>query len=102
MEQQIFDYCWGMLQAYHDKQPTLTITRDNQCLGWIEDEPITKSEARSLLRTWIHESLIKWGSVFLYTCGDNAHIAIETGPPTSEELSYLDTIIPNKFYHGDD
>ena len=101
MEKRIFDYCWGILQSYKDKELSLTCSKQSKSLGWIEPDNITETEAKSLLASWIHQSLLNHGAVYLYSCGDNAHISIED-PPSADEKEYLDTIIENTFYHADD
>lgn len=102
-EDHILNYCWNQLQSYKDEEySNLTTHRPEQTLGWIEEEFISETEAMKLLDTWIQNSLKNLGAVYLYSCLDNAHISIEKEPPTDEELEYLDEIIPNIFYHGDD
>lgn len=103
MKKLIFDYCWDLLQSYKDEGDHLGVYHKHQTLGWIEELPIEENKAKELLANWVHSSLKEHGKVQLYSCPDNGQIVIENPTEISlEDLKYIDEIIENTFYHGND
>lgn len=76
----VLNLCWNELETHKDDEhPYLYITHKDRELSYLDDHgaQITEDDAKKELRTWIEDSLKEHGKVILYTCTDNAEIAIE-------------------------
>jgi hypothetical protein len=103
---QITERCWEEIQKHKDEDHALYITEDERSLNYLgEGTSIPDRTAKILIQSWVTESLNKFNQVYLYTCRDNACVAVEFLDDIiqyTEIREYCDEIIPNKFYIGYD
>lgn len=67
-------------------------------MGDFKSPLITESTAEILLRGWIAESLLHHGKVLIYTCKDNAEIAIEDIDEDNLSTDYMEGLFTDHDY----
>lgn len=87
---EIFNICWAELESHRPELSDVPLrsTLNPQTLSYIQGETISMTKAKKLLKEWIKDSVQKHNHVTLYTCPDNAEIAIETEVLEGDDYDY--------------